>query len=66
VGEEREVLTWSAFDEAVWSPAERIAADERLDVPRILPPAPDLVDLHDASVLVADTGLTLRPPVTHR
>ncbi len=37
--------------------------DQRLDVPRILPPAPDFVDLHDASVLVADdvadTGLTL-------
>ncbi len=37
--------------------------DERLDVPRILPPAPDFVDLHDASILiaddVADTGLTL-------
>lgn len=38
--------------------------DERLEVPRILPPAPDFVDLHDATVLVADdvadTGLTLR------
>ncbi len=37
--------------------------DQRLDVPRILPPAPDFVDLHDASVLVADdvadTGSTL-------
>jgi hypothetical protein len=37
--------------------------DERLEVPRILPPAPDFVDLHDATVLVADdvadTGLTL-------
>ena len=37
--------------------------DERLEVPRILPPAPDFVDLHDALVLVADdvadTGLTL-------
>ncbi len=36
--------------------------DERLDVPRILPPAPDFVDLGDARVLVADdvadTGLT--------
>lgn len=101
---EREVLTWQRFDEAVWSLAERVAADgvpdmilsvargglivggalgyalgvkntytmnvefytgvdERLDVPRILPPAPDFVDLHDATVLVADdvadTGLTL-------
>ncbi|GAB3450094.1 phosphoribosyltransferase [Phycicoccus ginsengisoli] len=38
--------------------------DERLEVPRILPPAPDFVDLHDARVLiaddVADTGHTLR------
>ena len=37
--------------------------DERLEVPRILPPAPDFVDLQDADVLVADdvadTGLTL-------
>ncbi|HET7174292.1 MAG TPA: phosphoribosyltransferase family protein [Nocardioidaceae bacterium] len=38
--------------------------DERLEVPRILPPAPDFVDLGDARVLiaddVADTGHTLR------
>ncbi len=38
--------------------------DERLEVPRILPPAPDFVDLHDARILiaddVADTGHTLR------
>jgi hypoxanthine phosphoribosyltransferase len=38
--------------------------DERLEVPRILPPAPDFVDLGDARILiaddVADTGLTLR------
>jgi len=38
--------------------------DERLEVPRILPPAPDFVDLHDAKILiaddVADTGHTLR------
>ena len=37
--------------------------DERLDVPRILPPAPDFVDLEDARILiaddVADTGHTL-------
>ena len=37
--------------------------DERLEVPRILPPAPDFVDLQSALVLVADdvadTGLTL-------
>ncbi len=37
--------------------------DERLEVPRILPPAPDFVDLHDAQILiaddVADTGHTL-------
>jgi uncharacterized protein len=37
--------------------------DERLEVPRILPPAPDFVDLDDARVLiaddVADTGHTL-------
>jgi uncharacterized protein len=37
---------------------------ERLEVPRILPPAPDFVDLHDAKILiaddVADTGHTLR------
>ena len=37
--------------------------DERLDMPMILPPVPDLVDLGEASVLiaddVADTGLTL-------
>ena len=38
--------------------------DERLDVPRILPPAPDFVDLDDARILiaddVADTGHTLQ------
>jgi hypoxanthine phosphoribosyltransferase len=34
--------------------------DERLDLPMILPPVPDLVDLEHAKVLVADTGLTLR------
>jgi len=37
--------------------------DERLEVPRILPPAPDFVDLHGARILiaddVADTGNTL-------
>ncbi|MEH3052385.1 MAG: phosphoribosyltransferase [Patulibacter minatonensis] len=37
--------------------------DERLPVPMILPPAPDLLDLEDAKVLiaddVADTGATL-------
>lgn len=37
--------------------------DERLDVPRILPPAPDFVDLSHGKVLivddVADTGHTL-------
>jgi hypoxanthine phosphoribosyltransferase len=37
--------------------------DERLDMPMILPPVPDLVELADARVLiaddVADTGLTL-------
>src|SRR3990170_3937129 len=37
--------------------------DERLEMPMILPPVPDLVDLHDARVLiaddVADTGQTL-------
>ncbi len=37
--------------------------DERLEVPRILPPAPDFVDLGDAKVLiaddVADTGQTM-------
>ena len=37
--------------------------DERLDVPRILPPAPDFVDLDEARILiaddVADTGHTL-------
>jgi hypothetical protein len=37
--------------------------DERLPVPMILPPVPDLVDLHDARMLiaddVADTGQTL-------
>jgi hypoxanthine phosphoribosyltransferase len=37
--------------------------DERLDVPMILPPTPELVDLESASVLiaddVADTGHTL-------
>jgi uncharacterized protein len=39
------------------------AIDERLPVPMILPPVPDLVDLHDARMLiaddVADTGQTL-------
>ena len=38
--------------------------DERLEVPRILPPAPDFVDLHESRILivddVADTGHTLR------
>jgi hypoxanthine phosphoribosyltransferase len=38
--------------------------DERLEVPRILPPAPDFVDLGHAKILiaddVADTGHTLR------
>ncbi len=38
--------------------------DERLEVPRILPPAPDFVDLRHAKVLiaddVADTGHTLQ------
>ncbi len=38
--------------------------DERLEVPRILPPAPDFVDLGHARILiaddVADTGHTLR------
>ena len=38
--------------------------DERLDVPMILPPVPDLVDLDSARMLiaddVADTGETLR------
>jgi uncharacterized protein len=38
--------------------------DERLPVPMLLPPVPDLVDLHDERVLVADdvadTGQTLR------
>jgi hypoxanthine phosphoribosyltransferase len=38
--------------------------DKRLDLPMILPPVPDLVDLEHARVLiaddVADTGLTLR------
>lgn len=38
--------------------------DERLEVPRILPPAPDFVDVTDARILiaddVADTGHTLR------
>jgi hypoxanthine phosphoribosyltransferase len=38
--------------------------DERLEVPRILPPAPDFVDVAHAKILivddVADTGHTLR------
>jgi hypoxanthine phosphoribosyltransferase len=38
--------------------------DERLEVPRILPPAPDFVDLGNAKILiaddVADTGHTLK------
>ena len=42
--------------------------DERLEVPRILPPAPDFVDLDDARILivddVADTGHTLRASVS--
>src|SRR6267378_8701411 len=37
--------------------------DERLPVPMLLPPVPELVDLHDARMLiaddVADTGQTL-------
>ena len=42
--------------------------DERLEVPRILPPAPDFVDVSDAKILivddVADTGHTLRRSTT--
>jgi len=38
--------------------------DERLEVPRILPPAPDFVDLSHGKILVvddvADTGHTLK------
>lgn len=38
--------------------------DERLDIPMILPPVPDLVDFHETRVLiaddVADTGATLQ------
>lgn len=38
--------------------------DERLDVPMILPPVPDFVDVRDAKILivddVADTGHTLK------
>ena len=38
--------------------------DERLPVPMLLPPVPDLIDLHDERVLiaddVADTGQTLK------
>src|SRR3954471_18847139 len=38
--------------------------DERLDVPMILPPVPDLVDFAETKVLiaddVADTGMTLK------
>jgi hypoxanthine phosphoribosyltransferase len=38
--------------------------DERLDLPMILPPVPDLVELESSKVLiaddVADTGMTLR------
>src|SRR3954470_20098653 len=38
--------------------------DERLDVPMILPPTPELIDLGEARILiaddVADTGKTLR------
>ncbi len=38
--------------------------DERLDVPRILPPAPDFIDLSHGKILVvddvADTGHTLK------
>ena len=38
--------------------------DERLDMPMLLPPVPDLVDWHEARVLiaddVADTGETLK------
>ena len=37
--------------------------DERLELPMILPPVPDLVDLHESRVLIADdladTGQTL-------
>ncbi len=38
--------------------------DQRLEMPMILPPVPDLVDFHETKVLiaddVADTGATLR------
>jgi len=41
-----------------------VGVDERLDVPMILPPVPDLVDFAEQRVLiaddVADTGATLR------
>jgi hypoxanthine phosphoribosyltransferase len=40
------------------------STDERLEVPRILPPAPDFVDLQEKRILIADdiadTGHTLR------
>src|SRR5881275_143831 len=44
--------------------------DERLDIPMILPPVPDLVDFADFKVLiaddVADTGATLDRPLRVR
>ena len=35
--------------------------DQRLEVPRILPPAPDFVDLHDALVRQTALGRAPRP-----
>ena len=105
MSDEREVLTWATFGDAIRDLATMVAADyqpdmvlsiargglliggglgyaldikntytmnvefytgvnERLEVPRILPPAPDFVDMSHAKILVADdvadTGETLR------
>ena len=105
MSDEREVLTWDGFGQAIRELATMVAADyqpdmvlsiargglliggglgyaldlkntytmnvefytgvnERLEVPRILPPAPDFVDMSHARILVADdvadTGETLR------
>ena len=38
--------------------------DERLEVPRILPPAPDFVDLGDAKILIADEEPELQQAAT--
>ena len=56
-------MEWDELGAGTRAIADQVAADERLDMPMILPPIPHLVDLHESRVLiaddVADTGQTL-------